>query len=389
MRILVIPPVPTFDYGARSYLLSKHLTELGDEVHLVMWDPYPTDFSNIKKNITSSLKYVTYVKDGVVVHKIRRLPFFFPPINGYLFRRFVSRLSVGEGLEIIIASSFFNEVQPPFDLPSIYDLVDNYEAHVDLHAGRIERLALKYILRLRKSVHTQIRRAAAVTTVSDILMDYVRRIAPEVGVHKIINGVDSLFLDAPFERPESAFGRYSMAYVSYFGKYANLPKLIEATGLLKKAHPEVKLVLVGRGPTIREAKKLVGRLGLSEQVIFVGQVEREKVMEIVNGCRITLSPCKKNLVRDSALPMKIMEYTALGKMVVSSDLEEVKSISLPNVVVFDEGKGIEELADAIETAFNTEVDQDETRRLASKYTWTSIAQRFHCIAEEVIARSSI
>lgn len=84
MKLLIIPHSPLL--ACRGYFLAKHLAELGDEVHFLIWDPYPRDISSIKKNLSSSLKYVAYVKDGVMIHKVRRLPFFFPPINGHIPR---------------------------------------------------------------------------------------------------------------------------------------------------------------------------------------------------------------------------------------------------------------------------------------------------------------
>jgi len=386
MKISIISNWHADLFVSRGYHLAKHLAELGDEVHYITWDPHPTNVSAIKTNLSSSLKYAAHIKDGVVVHKIRRLPFFFPPINGYMFRQFLARLSKREGLDAIISASMSNELEPPFDLPLIYDFWDHQEIFWDMYAGPVSRFGMKHVLNQRKTIHTQVKHAGAATAVSDILVNYAKKINPDIPVYKIPNGVDSLFLETSLAPPQDKLGKYSMAYESVFGEYANLPKLIEATKLLKASYPDIRLMLAGDGVSVPAAKELVGSLGLSEQVTFLGRVPREKLPSIINRCEIGLCPFVKNLYTDSAFPIKIMEYTALGKRIVSSDLEEVKLLGFPNITLYDESKGVEQLANAIITAFNADTDQRGTRKLASRYTWRSIAQQFRGVLQEVVAQ---
>lgn len=181
-------------------------------------------------------------------------------------------------------------------------------------------------------------------------------------------------------------GKDSMVYVSNFSEWANLPKLIQATRLVKTNYPDIKLVLVGAGPSVSRSKELVRSLKLSEHVEFLGRIEREGVVCIVNRCEIALSTCKKDLYRDSAFPLKLMEYTALGKKIVSSNLEEVKLLGFSNITFYDESKGAEELADAIVTAFNTDIDQHEIRKLTYKHRWIDVAEQFHSIIGNVLAQ---
>jgi glycosyltransferase involved in cell wall biosynthesis len=384
MKVLIIAAFPGLAFMPRGYQLAKHLTELGDQVHYITWDPYTTNIRDIKKSLSSSLRYKAYIKDGVIVHKTRRLPFPFPPINGCMFKKFVSQISKREGLEAIISASFFNEFEPPFDLPLVYDLWDHFESFSNMYDGRVRRFGFRYIVNMKKCIRAQIKHAAAVTAVSDILVDYAKKINPNIPAYKILNGVGSLFLEASLEKSKNKLGKDSMVYVANFTEWANLPKLIQATRLVKTNYPDIKLVLVGDGPAVPGAKELVRNLGLSEHVHFVGHVEHEEVVSIISSCEIALCPFQKNLHTDAAFPIKIMEYTALGKKIVSSNLEEVKLLDFPNIVVYDESKGVEELANAIVKAFTADIDPSETRKYAYKYTWTVIAKQFQSVLREVV-----
>jgi glycosyltransferase involved in cell wall biosynthesis len=376
MRVLVIPHAQTLD--SRGYFLAKHLAKIGDEVHFITWDPYPRDLMTIKENIISSLKYFTYLKDNVTVHKIRRMPFFAPPINANMFKHFVKYITKLYGLDIIISQSFINELEPPKDLPLIYDLVDHHEAYRDLYAGNIEKFGLNYILNLKKTVRNQVNHAKAVVAVSDILVDYASNINSKVKIYKISNGVDSSFLTHKL-KTENYFGEYSMAYVSKFTFWSNLPKLLQAIKILSDNYPKIKLLLIGDGKPIQEAKSIVRKLGISTNVIFCGNVPRSNVPQLVLMCKIALIPVIKDLRSDSSSPITIMEYTALGKIIVSTDLEEVKSLKFPNIVFYNQSKDSNDLARAIMEALKKDILQTEIRELALKYSWDNIANEFHNI----------
>ena len=83
-NILFIPMLPTL-YG-RRYQLSKHLAQ-NNNVHLIIWDmPYPITTKNILFNLMHSWKSDRYKKDNIIIHKVRRFPFFMPIINRLLFQ---------------------------------------------------------------------------------------------------------------------------------------------------------------------------------------------------------------------------------------------------------------------------------------------------------------
>ena len=114
------------------------------------------------------------------------------------------------------------------------------------------------------------------------------------------------------------------------------------------------------------------------------QIIKDKVVDIVNNCAISLMPFKKDAFTDASFPIKIIEYTALGKVVVSSNLSEVGLLQFPNIVFYDDHKGTEELSNCIVQAFDLNIDINKTRDLVLKYTWNDIAGQLQKIIDDVI-----
>jgi hypothetical protein len=70
--------------------------------------------------------------------------------------------------------------------------------------------------------------------------------------------------------------------------------------------------------------------------------------------------------------MKVFEYSALAKKVVSSELNGVKELGFDNIYFFDNEPWAESLKNAIQEAFSSEVDATAVRRQVANYVWTAL-----------------
>jgi len=105
MNIILIPFLPS---AVRAHPMAKYFVNAGNNVHMVLWDmPYPITLDNIWDNIKNSWRYHKYIKEGVIIHKIRRLPFFFPPINKWLFKNQVRVIFKKFDVDMIISETYF------------------------------------------------------------------------------------------------------------------------------------------------------------------------------------------------------------------------------------------------------------------------------------------
>ncbi|MBR9705439.1 glycosyltransferase family 4 protein [Candidatus Pacearchaeota archaeon] len=374
---MILHPLPS-RVNQRADQLAKYLALRGHNIHLVLWDvPYPITWKNVKYNFANSLKYNFEKKGNVNVHKVRRLPFFFPLINKPLFRSQLKKMYKKYDINVVVSESYINEAEPPEGPALFYDFVDDHEAYAKFYGSFLYRIAFK-ILNVHKSVTNQIKRSKAVVSVSDMLKDYAKKY--NKNSFKLTNGVESWPLNHNFNPDEYNFGKHSLVYVSGFDHWSNLPNLLHAVNSARKKIPDIQLILVGDGFQIPEGKKIVEELGLEKNVKFFGKIkDRKKLFKIIQGCNVCLNLSEKNPRQDSASSVKIFEYSALCKPIISTRLSEIEKLNFSNVIFYDEGDN-KHLINAILKSFKKKIDKNKVKRFVQKYTWEEIAKQF----EEII-----
>ncbi len=129
-------------------------------------------------------------------------------------------------------------------------------------------------------------------------------------------------------------------------------------------HPEWTFALIGAVHVAVDRKLL----GLTN-VRFLGRKDYAQLPAYLNQFDVCLLPFKINALTSAVNPVKLYEYLATGKPVVSTPLKEV--LPYQGVVeIADRGK----FADAIELALLTSRDPQrvlERRRIAQQNTWDS------------------
>lgn len=368
MNIVIIPHLPTL-YG-RRYNLAKGLAAAGHNVHFIIWEnPYGLSggfFAHIRRSWQARS---SQDPAGFTVHKIRRMPLFWPFLNGLLFKRQIRHIYNDVQGDLILSQSYTNETEPPLDLPLLYDMNDDHAAFARIYGSPVYKLAYK-LLTVEQVVRRQASRARVVSVVSDRL--YTLASTFNKNVIKIPNGVEPDALNAlSTARP------HTIAYVSTFGKWAHGTDVVQAVGELRSTLPGIHLDLVGEGTEMPAIRQKVAELGLENQVTIHGWVrDREKLFNIIRSADVCLNISEKNDFRDAASPMKVIDYSAAGKKVVSTGLAEVHALKLPNVFIYDGQNGIDGMKDALLDAFGSHIDGKKVQGMIRKdYTWDVLLAR--------------
>lgn len=383
MKILIVQH--STNIAGRIYCIANSLVDQGHEVHFVLWDlPYNIKIKTILKQILTSFSSSQYTYGKFKVYKFRRLPYFWPYINGFFFSYQVKKLYKSLGADIIISETFTNETKMPKSLPYIYDLADDYAGPADIYGGPFYRFAFK-LLGIRKVMEAQCKEALAVTVVSESLYRYAKQFNPKV--YKVHNGVDGEIVSRINSLKAKPKNKYSMIYVTGFGPWSRPIETMQAVIKLRKKYPRLQLTLIGRGTESKRIKAFISEKKVESFIHYLGYVsDRNELFTLINESSIGLSISQKNSWRDAAQPIKVLEYSALGKKVVSTDLDEVKALNFPNVFMFtDKGKSTVESAmiKALEYTPKKDEYKSTSEFVLSNYSWDKSARQLAELAKSL------
>lgn len=99
-----------------------------------------------------------------------------------------------------------------------------------------------------------------------------------------------------------------------------------------KKHPQCKLFFCGNGPLLDKCINLVDQLGLSDSVVFMGIVNKNKIIEMFKSstCYIQHSVTASNGDMEGT-PVSIMEASAAGLPVISTFHAGIPEVIINNV----------------------------------------------------------
>lgn len=138
--------------------------------------------------------------------------------------------------------------------------------------------------------------------------------------HLLRHGVDLKLFSAPIAREHEILKDIPKPRVGYFGNFdkRNNQELIIN---LAKAMPYVSFVFTGPiQDNISALKKI-------PNIYFTGPVKYEELPAVVKGWEVCLLPYYHNALTVNINPLKLKEYLACGKPVISSPLPDVVELS--------------------------------------------------------------
>lgn len=141
--------------------------------------------------------------------------------------------------------------------------------------------------------------------------------------------------------------------------------------------PKATFLLVGGGRRLEELRGLIARRGLSN-VTLTGPLRYEHAMNLAAGMDLCLLPFTRDAVSDAACPLKLFEYAALRKPVISTRTEEVRRIGDGWIAFGDDAKESAAIAEDLLCNPRKADEAGEKGRIVveSTYNWPLIASRF-------------
>jgi glycosyltransferase involved in cell wall biosynthesis len=172
-----------------------------------------------------------------------------------------------------------------------------------------------------------------------------------------------------------------VGYLGAFEYFVDMDMVLEVAGRL----PQVTFLLVGGGRDLERIRYRARQAGL-ENVILTGPVPHSMGLNYVAAMDVCLIPFRPGPVADGACPLKLFEYAALHKPVVSTRTAEVMRIAHDYVLFADT------LAEFTEVIHQLIHSPDSYRHLQARgyekvremYSWDGIAERFLLAVEQAV-----
>jgi len=257
---------------------------------------------------------------------------------------------------------------------SVFDAVDNWSEHSSYSAFRTEL----------EDCYANIQKTADVIfTVSEGLVDFLGK---QENVFFIPNGVDTDHFaiqegDISLLRLPAKQRRKPTAIIGYHGIIQPRVNLSIVEYVAKK-HPEYDFVLVG--PVWKEMRKEVDVLSKMPNVFFPGVVPYSALPKVINCFDVAIIPHRIDRFTHSMNPLKLYEYLAAGKPIVSTPV--AGSDQFQDLVQL--AISPEDFSTGITQALASDTPELRSRRLhmASQHRWQQRVEMMLSIVERAMVK---
>jgi len=224
-------------------------------------------------------------------------------------------------------------------------------------------------------VNNEVKKANLVTAVSHSLAELIEK-KYQRRVHYLPNGTSiSKFQSVSQKEIDDLKIMYNLqnkfviGYIGNFGKWSGLDFAIQVFQRFKKETPNAILFIVGPGEEIERCKKKYS----GNDIVFTGSVDRNDIYKYFRCIDIGILTSPLIGFRDYSFPIKVIEYSAAKKIVVSTPVAELLHIKLPNVIFAKYGS-VEDWIDALKNAKLKKWDS-AWDRIIREYDWRVICQK--------------
>lgn len=125
--------------------------------------------------------------------------------------------------------------------------------------------------------------------------------------------------------PDQALKRerkHLLAYVGVIAPQDGVDYALRALALLHARRRDWSAIFLGAGDALERMKHLAIQLGLDEDVEFGGWADDSRILSVLSTADVCLAPDPKSPLNDRSTMIKVIEYMAMGRAIVSFDLAE-------------------------------------------------------------------
>jgi glycosyltransferase involved in cell wall biosynthesis len=166
---------------------------------------------------------------------------------------------------------------------------------------------------------------------------------------------------------------FNLVYHGTLAKRLGLDLAIEAVARLAPEIPGLEFHVMGSGDDEMEFQKLAKALKVDRIVHFPGMIPLERLGEILKGMDLGIIANRKSIATELMLPVKMMEYIALGIPVVAPRLRAIEYYFDKEMVGFFEPESVESLAGRVLSLYKDAAQRkkqaEKARVFLERYGW--------------------
>lgn len=271
------------------------------------------------------------------------------------------------------------------NIPFIFSLIDVEHRLVPF----------KLLQPIAKIIESKIlKNADRVVTINEKLKDYAITMGANPDETCVVTaGVDLERYDLSIDGSEIR-GEYGIkeddSVLFFMGTLFNFSGLKEVAlelAKIKDEKPNIKLLFVGKGDAFDDLQKIREEHRIENQIILTGRQPFKRIPEFLAAADICLLPAypTEKLMQHN-VPIKMYEYMAMGKPVITTKLPGVMEEFGEDHGVIYVDKPEDALKEAIGLIENGSAKEEgrKARKFVEKYSWADIVDEFEGILEEVI-----
>jgi len=222
----------------------------------------------------------------------------------------------------LVSGFFVTKKMKAINVATIYDVADDLPAMI--RSSPQIPFFLRYVGGIVGNVtfKKNIKIADKVTAINCTLKNYLK--LPQAKTRIIPNGVDTeIFVNNPSAQLKKQLGldkAFTIGYVGVLREWVDLEPVYASVKELNNEKLDIRLLIVGEEGDLNKNKILAQKYGVLDRSIFTGTIPYTQIPEYISCMDVCLLPFKLDMVSQNALPLKLFEYMACEKPVISTDL---------------------------------------------------------------------
>lgn len=159
--------------------------------------------------------------------------------------------------------------------------------------------------------------------------------------------------------------KYMVCYVGVMAEQDGLDYLLRAIDYIvnSRKRSDMTFVLIGSGDIVDNLKQMSESMGIADYVVFTGRIDDDELLATyLSTSDVCVAPDPKNDLNDNCTLIKIAEYMAIGKPVVSFDLHESK-YTAQSAAVYAENNDCADFGDKVIQLLDDPARRDEMGKI--------------------------